>query len=390
MANKWIRGKNFFNFFYYLFKKSLKDNLLLYAQGLTYNTLLTLIPILGLIISLGRSFLNEDMVIQQSFIFLANYLNADALITVMDRIVKLIENLKGLPLGRFSLLFYFLMSLGLLFQLEDVLNHIFLSFKRRTFKERVLFYWIVLSFAPFIFFLPLLLQTSLKGYFNYKLVVYFLFLWLFFYLLYIYFPARRVSKLAALKGALFTTLLWYLFSFLFGFYVKKAVAYSKLYGSLSVLPIFLLFLFLNWLIFLIGAEITYLLEKRFLKKKIIPFSYPGGLILLLSYIGEKFYQGESVLLKDLERELPYSEENLLRAIKELVERNYIKVKDEEIFLKIPLEKIKILDLLAEEDLKILFHTYILSKNKDLEDLYPKLEEILNKSLKDLISLKIQD
>lgn len=385
MAKTWTWGNTFPKFFPLLIKKSLKDNLLLYAQGLTYNTLLTLIPILGLIVSLGRSFLKEEMLIQQSFIFLANYLNADALIAAMEKIIKLIENLKELPLGRFSLLFYFLMSLGLLFQLEDVLNHIFLSYKRRSLKERVLFYWIVMTFAPFIFFLPLLLQTSLKGYINFKLVSYFLFLWLFFYLLYIYFPARRVSKVAALKGALFTTFLWYLFSFLFGVYVKKAVAYSKLYGSLSVFPIFILFLFLNWVIFLIGAEITYLLEKKLSRKRLLPFSYPGGLVFLLVYIAEKFYQGTNVFLKDLERDLPYSEEDILRGIQELVKRNYITVKDEEIFFKIPPEKIKILDLLVGEDLKILYHTYILPKG--FVEASTQLNGLLNLSLKDLISLK---
>ncbi|MFN3504822.1 MAG: hypothetical protein ACK4Y7_01250, partial [Caldimicrobium sp.] len=70
---KWdrIKKSSWIRFFPELIKKSLKDNLLLYAQGLTYNTLLTIIPLLGLIVSLGRSFLNEYAVIQQSFLLLS-------------------------------------------------------------------------------------------------------------------------------------------------------------------------------------------------------------------------------------------------------------------------------------------------------------------------------
>ncbi len=371
-------------FFQFLLQKAQKDHLLLYAQGLTYNTLLTLIPILGLLVSLSRSFLNEDKLIQQSFVFFSNYLTADALITVMEQIVKIINNLKTFPLGKFSLLFYFLMSLGILFQLEEVLNNIFLSFKRRSLKERVLFYWIVLTFAPFIFFLPLLLQTSLKDSFIYKNFIYFSFLLFFFYLMYIYFPARRVSKLAAIKGAFFSTLLWYLFSFLFGLYVKKAVAYSKLYGSLSVIPIFLLFLFFNWLIFLIGAEITYALEKNLFRKKIVPLSYPAGLILLLAFIAERFYAGKNTSLRDIERELPYEEESIIYGISELIKRGYIKVKDEEIFFKIPPEKIKISEFMQQEDLKILLETYLFQRDEAFKDLYQKIEKSLDKSIRDLV------
>ncbi len=151
------------------FKKFLKDELLLYASGLTYHTLLTLVPILGLIISLGRNFFNEEVILQQSFLFLSKYLTAEALSQAMDRINLLLENLKRFPLGKFSLIFYFIMSIGLFFQIEEALNRIFLGLKRRSFKERLLFYWIALNLAPFLFLLPLLFQGFLKN-FNYHLI----------------------------------------------------------------------------------------------------------------------------------------------------------------------------------------------------------------------------
>ncbi|MFN3406474.1 MAG: YhjD/YihY/BrkB family envelope integrity protein [Caldimicrobium sp.] len=383
--NSWVR------FFPSLITKSSKDNLLLYAQGLTYNTLLTIIPLLGLIISLGKSFLNEDTLIQQAFLLLSKYLTAEALIIAIEQIVKLIENLKNFPLGKFSLIFYFLMSLGLLFQLEDVLNHIFLSYKKRSLKERVLFYWVVMTFAPFIIFLPLLLFSTQKVLLHYKLsfYFYFIFLWFFFYLLYIYFPARKVSKKAALMGALFSTLLWYIFSYAFGIYVKKALSYSKLYGSLTVFPIFILFLFINWLIFLIGAEITYLLEKSLLKKKNISLSIPAGLLLILSHLAKKFYQGKTSALKELEKELPYREDALLEALDQLVKKGYIKVKEEEVFFLLPPDKIKLSDILFTEDLKIFIETYLIPQGKNLSHLYNMVKEGEELTLKDLIlGLKI--
>ncbi len=364
------------------FQKFLRDEILLFAQGLTYNTLLTIIPLLGLVVSLGRSFLQEDLVIQQSFLFFANYLTTEALIQVMERIISLLENLKKFPLGKFSLFFYFIMSLGLLFQLEDALNRIFLSLKRRTFKERILFYWIVLTLSPFIFFLPVLLQTSLKPYLSYQLIFYFFFLLIFFFLLYIYFPARKVSKVAAIKGAIFATILWYGFSFLFGFYVKKAVAYSKLYGSLSIFPIFLIFVFLNWLIFLIGAEITYFLERKPWKKRVITLASPLKEFFLLIFLTKSFYSGQVVSLKTLSKELPLSEEEILMAIKELEKKNFVFLRDEEVFFRIPPEGILIGDLFSGD----IFQEIKESKEflSLMTELCPFREDILRKSLRDLV------
>jgi membrane protein len=366
------------------YQKFLKDEILLFAQGLTYNTLLTIIPLLGLVVSLGRSFLQEDLVIQQSFLFFANYLSTEALIQVMERIISLLENLKKFPLGKFSLFFYFIMSLGLLFQLEDALNRIFLSLKRRSLKERILFYWIVLTLSPFIFFLPVLLQASFKPYLSYQLIFYFLFLLLFFFLLYIYFPARRVKKLASIKGALFATILWYGFSLLFGLYVKKAIGYSKLYGGLSVFPIFLIFVFLNWLIFLIGAEITYFLEKKPWKKKIITLSSPFKEFFILLYLTRYFYRGQSLSLETLDKGLPFSEEDILQAVRELEKRGLLFLRDEEIFFRIPPDRILIRDLFSESTFKEWQESQEISSL--LADLCPLKEEVIQRSLKDCIDL----
>lgn len=366
------------------FKKILKDEILLFSQGLTYNTLLTLIPLLGIVISLGRSFLNEEALIQQSFSFFSNYLTAEALIVVMEKIINLLENLKKFPLGKFSVLFYFIMSLGLLSQIEDSLNRIFLSLKRRTIKERLLFYWISLTFAPFIFFLPIFLQTSFKKLLGYSVILYFLFLLFFFYLVYIYFPARRISKLAALGGSAFATVLWFVFSFLFGLYVKTAVSYSKLYGSLSVLPIFLIFVFLNWLIFLIGAEISYFIERKPWKKRIIDLHSPYKELLILLEIAKHFYNGKILSLEELDKLLPLKEEEILQSIKDLEKKEIILLKDEELFFKRPPEGIKLSEILNLEEVERLETVW--KEGEKIIKICPLKEELAERTLKDLLDL----
>ena len=65
-------------------------------------------------------------------------------------------------------------------------------------------------------------------------------------------------------GALFTTLLIILSSYLFGVYIENFSQYNKLYGSIGALLILLLYLWLNANILLLGYELNASLQ--FLKK----------------------------------------------------------------------------------------------------------------------------
>lgn len=65
-------------------------------------------------------------------------------------------------------------------------------------------------------------------------------------------------------GALFTTLLIILTSYLFGVYIENFSQYNKLYGSIGALLILLLYLWLNANILLLGYELNASLQ--FLKK----------------------------------------------------------------------------------------------------------------------------
>ena len=75
--------------------------------------------------------------------------------------------------------------------------------------------------------------------------------------LYIFLPAKRANFGNALQGALFTTVFLEAARHLFTFYaVTAASSYGALYGSLSSLVIFLLWVYLSACIFLVGAEIV--------------------------------------------------------------------------------------------------------------------------------------
>jgi len=70
----------------------------------------------------------------------------------------------------------------------------------------------------------------------------------------------RHSKFFSI-GALFTTLLIILTSYLFGIYIDNFSQYNKLYGSIGALLILLLYLWLNANILLLGYELNASLNK---------------------------------------------------------------------------------------------------------------------------------
>ena len=84
--------------------------------------------------------------------------------------------------------------------------------------------------------------------------------WVLLFLLYALMPNTNVSPKAAAIGALVGSLLWEAAKFGFQIYVITAVPYSALYGSLGLIPLFLFWIYVTWLIVLFGLILTYTLQ----------------------------------------------------------------------------------------------------------------------------------
>ena len=83
-----------------------------------------------------------------------------------------------------------------------------------------------------------------------------------FLVLYLIMPNVRVAFLHALGGAVVASILFELSKRGFTLYVKNFANYEVVYGALSTLPIFLIWVYLSWMIALIGAEVVAVLQIR--------------------------------------------------------------------------------------------------------------------------------
>ncbi len=86
----------------------------------------------------------------------------------------------------------------------------------------------------------------------------------FFLLVFLYtlMPSIKVERMSLVRGAFSTAIIWLLVKSGFDFYIYRMTSYHKFYGTLSALPIFLLWIYLNWLIVLSGIVMVAVFEDK--------------------------------------------------------------------------------------------------------------------------------
>jgi membrane protein len=84
--------------------------------------------------------------------------------------------------------------------------------------------------------------------------------WCALFLAYTWCPGTPIPARAAARGALTAALLWELLKFGFALYIRRAFLTKTVLAGLGVLPIFLLWLYLSWVVFVFGAEMALVSE----------------------------------------------------------------------------------------------------------------------------------
>jgi membrane protein len=122
-------------------------------------------------------------------------------------------------------------------------------------------------------------------------------IWITFTLFYQFIPNTKVRFRAALVGALVSGTVWHVNN-LFGFlYVSRVVSNSRVYGSLGLVPVFMLGVYFSWYVLLFGAQIAYAFQNRklYLQERIAENVNHRGrefvALRLMTCIGQRFQRG---------------------------------------------------------------------------------------------------
>lgn len=257
------------------------------AGSLTYTTLLALVPLLAVTLALFSKFPAFSELGEALGTFLqSNVLPPAASQIVTTYALQFSEKAAGLTLfGTFGLIITTLLLLG---TIEKVLNAIWGVHQLRPWITRMMIYWVVLSLGPlalggsvyatsrlaaqtvgmigqqagegFSILMATLMPVCLLG--------------LLFAFLYFSVPNARVRISHALIGGLAAGAGFVFMQQAFAHFVAKFPTYTLIYGTFAVLPIFLVWLYLSWLVVLLGALITAALPSFFERRAIAP-KVPG-------------------------------------------------------------------------------------------------------------------
>lgn len=261
------------------------------ASALAYTTLLAMVPLLAVALSVSTSMLIKndgapvEQLVDQLLRNVAPQLNlavkgndAQAVAKrqeLVNNITGFIANIRTGALGTTGMVGLVLVAIMLLSNIEQTFNDIWGVERGRSWFLRVVNYWAAITLGPVL----LVVVVGLTTVRNFEAAQDFLagvpFLGLVFLYLapfvvpivgftvfYKLIPNTRVEWAAALAGGICGGVLWQLNNLFNVIYVSRVVTYSKIYGSLGILPVFLLGLYFSWLILLLGAQICYAFQNR--------------------------------------------------------------------------------------------------------------------------------
>ncbi len=247
-----------------------QDRCLRSAAALCFTTLLSLVPLATVILMIFTAFPSFQLFASdiQNFIF-NNFVPTSGSV-LQENLTALIANSSKLTgIGIISLI---ISALLLMDTIEGTLNDIWSISAKRKAVPRFMIYWAVLTLGPllvgaslagtsYLVSLPLLNETALALETQTRLlgVLPFLATTLACTLLYAVVPNTYVPLRNAFSGAILAAILFELAKKLFAFYITAFPTYQVIYGALAAIPIFLIWIFISWMVVLLGAELSYCL-----------------------------------------------------------------------------------------------------------------------------------
>ncbi len=230
---------------------------------------------------------------------------------VVEQIKSFIANVHSGALGLTGTIALVFVAIGLLSTIEATFNDIWGVSRGRNWFVRIIHYWAAITLGPLVVILAMGLavgsqfqvaqdfieETPIIGGLIFKLIPFFV-LSGSFMLLYQLMPNTKVHWKAALVGGVVAGVLWVANGNANALFASRVVSASKIYGSLSAIPIFLFGLYLSWTILLFGAQVAYAYQNRraYVQEKLAESVNQRGrefiALRLMTLVGQRFHRGE--------------------------------------------------------------------------------------------------
>lgn len=250
----------------YVFKRMEQNRLKMVAGHLAYVTLLSIVPLVAVVFSMLSAFpMFKSLKVQIEQYVYQNFIPAAGDI-IQQNLTEFVENAsKASAIG---IAFLILFALLLISNIDKVLNQIWRSPNKRPLVISFSIYWMVITLGPLFLGASLAISSYIitlggleQGMFGG--VMEFVLRWLpllfsilAFLMMYLLVPNVRVRFIDALIGAIVAAALFELSKKGFSLYISNFPSYQAIYGALAAIPILFVWVYLSWIVVLIGAELT--------------------------------------------------------------------------------------------------------------------------------------
>ena len=266
---------SYLRYLYALLRDIFSEQLTLRSMSLVYTTLLSVVPLIAFSFSVLKG-LGVHKGLEVRLYTILEPLG-DKGVEIGDGLMTLVNNVNGSVLGGIGLAFFIYTAISMVQKVEESFNYVWYVTKARSFARRFTEYMLVLLVGPVLIVVALgmittlqnesIVQALIENDFLGPLFVVsskltpFLLVTAAFTFLYVYMPNTQVRLRAALVGGLAGGFLWATASIIFAAVLANSARIQAIYASFAIAITTLIWLYLNWLILLIGAQLAFYVQN---------------------------------------------------------------------------------------------------------------------------------
>jgi membrane protein len=252
------------------------DDLSLRAMSLVYTTMLAIVPLLafsfGVLTAFGFHRELEPLLMQ-----FFGPIGQTRAAELTQRIISFVDNVSGSALASVAIVLLILSALSMAQKVESSFNYVWRVDRPRSFARRFAEYVSVMLLGPVVVSIAMGFTASLSsnavvtrlqqieplgrwfatviGFAPYMLVIGA------FSFLYVFVPNTRVQWRWALVGGVFAGVIWAAMGSLFTSVVVSVSRYEAVYSGFAIVLVAMFWLYLSWLILLLGAQLAFYLQN---------------------------------------------------------------------------------------------------------------------------------
>lgn len=333
-----------------LVSELLEGNNKLYAMGLVYMTILSLVPLLAVMFSVLKGFGVHNQ-LQPLLLNLLEPLGEKG-VEITTTILSFVDNIKVGVLGAVGLGLLMFTVVSLIRQVEEAFNSTWRVRKLRPLLERFSHYISVLMVGPLLIFSAIGLSQSVEHMDIYKQVVEtdtgaFLYNMLSVYLpfimtvlgitfVYMFVPNTRVKFSAALFGATIASILFKVATVVFTLFIVGSTKYAAIYSAFATIIILFIWIYIIWLILLFGSSIAFYYQHSekmlflYRDEELSPYESETLALQILVIVSRAYYAKQpAVSLENISQQLQLPDDLVDKMVFLLEQGGFLKIVDDD-------------------------------------------------------------